>query len=40
VQIGTQSWMAENINIRTVINGRNNQTNNSTIEKFVMMMIR
>ncbi|NOX48770.1 MAG: hypothetical protein GXO89_17510 [Chlorobi bacterium] len=34
VQIGTQCWMAENLNIGTMINGSGNQTNNSTIEKY------
>ena len=34
VQIGTQCWMAENLNIGTVINGSGNQTNNGTIEKY------
>ncbi|RLD55104.1 MAG: hypothetical protein DRJ05_13490 [Bacteroidetes bacterium] len=34
VQIGTQCWMAENLNIGTMINGSNIQTDNSTIEKF------
>lgn len=34
VQIGTQCWMAENLNIGTMINGNSNQTNNSTIEKY------
>ena len=34
VQIGTQCWMAENLNIGTIQNGSNNQTNNSTIEKY------
>ena len=34
VQIGSQCWMAENLNIGTMINGSNNQTNNSTIEKY------
>jgi trimeric autotransporter adhesin len=34
VQIGTQCWMAENLNIGTVINGLSNQTNNATIEKY------
>ncbi len=34
VQIGTQCWMAENLNIGTMINGSSNQTNNSTIEKY------
>jgi len=34
VQIGTQCWMAENLNIGTMVNGSNNQTNNGTIEKY------
>jgi uncharacterized protein (TIGR02145 family) len=34
VQIGTQCWMAENLNIGTMINGSNNQMDNSTIEKY------
>ena len=34
VQIGTQCWMKENLNIGTRIDGVNNQTNNSTIEKY------
>ena len=34
VQIGTQCWMAENLNIGTMINGNLNQTNNGTIEKY------
>jgi uncharacterized protein (TIGR02145 family) len=34
VQIGTQCWMAKNLNIGTRIDGSGNQTNNSTIEKY------
>lgn len=34
VQIGSQCWMAENLNIGTFIDGSNNQTNNSIIEKY------
>ena len=34
VQIGTQCWMAENINIGTRIDGSGNQTDNATIEKY------
>ncbi|MCD4682135.1 MAG: hypothetical protein K8R86_02525, partial [Bacteroidales bacterium] len=34
VQIGTQCWMAENLNIGTMIYGTSNQTNNATIEKY------
>jgi uncharacterized protein (TIGR02145 family) len=34
VQIGTQCWMAQNLNIGTRINGSQNQTNNSIIEKY------
>lgn len=34
VQIGSQCWMSENLNIGTMINGSSSQTNNSTIEKY------
>lgn len=34
VQIGTQCWMKENLNIGTRINGSQNQTNNQVIEKY------
>ncbi len=34
VQIGTQCWMAENINIGSRIDGYINQSNNSIIEKY------
>jgi len=34
VEIGTQCWMAENLNIGTEINEVNNQTDNGTIEKY------
>jgi uncharacterized protein (TIGR02145 family) len=34
VQIGTQCWLKENLNIGTRINGSVNQTNNSIIEKY------
>ncbi|MFK5894799.1 MAG: fibrobacter succinogenes major paralogous domain-containing protein [Pseudomonadota bacterium] len=34
VQIGTQCWMAENLNIGTMVNGIDNQTDNGTIEKY------
>ncbi len=34
VQIGTQCWMAQNLNVGTMINGSNDQTDNSTIEKY------
>jgi len=34
VQIGTQCWMAENLNIGTMIQGMSTQTNNGTIEKY------
>ncbi len=34
VQIGTQCWMSENLNIGTMVNSSSNQTNNSTIEKY------
>lgn len=34
IQIGTQCWMAKNLNVGTMINGSSNQTNNATIEKY------
>jgi len=34
VQIGTQCWMAENLNIGTRIDGSSDQTDNSTLEKY------
>ncbi|MCD4678765.1 MAG: hypothetical protein K8S00_00110 [Bacteroidales bacterium] len=34
VQIGTQCWMAENLNVGTVISGSINQSDNGTLEKF------
>jgi uncharacterized protein (TIGR02145 family) len=34
VKIGDQIWMAENLNIGTLINGTQEQTNNGTIEKY------
>jgi uncharacterized protein (TIGR02145 family) len=34
VMIGSQIWMAENLNIGIRINGENNQTNNGIIEKY------
>lgn len=34
VQIGTQCWMAENLNLGTRINGSSGQTNNATLEKY------
>jgi uncharacterized protein (TIGR02145 family) len=34
VQIGTQCWMKQNLNIGTKIAGASNQTNNSIIEKY------
>ncbi|MCD4772442.1 MAG: T9SS type A sorting domain-containing protein [Bacteroidales bacterium] len=34
VLIGNQCWLKENLNVGTMINGSNNQTNNSTIEKY------
>lgn len=34
VQIGTQCWMAQNLNIGTRIAGSSSQTNNSIIEKY------
>jgi uncharacterized protein (TIGR02145 family) len=34
VQIGTQCWFAKNLNVGTMIQGANDQTNNSTMEKY------
>ncbi len=34
IQIGTQCWMVENLNIGTMITGSGNQTDNDTIEKY------
>ena len=34
IQIGTQCWLAGNLDVGTQINGSANQTNNSTIEKY------
>ena len=34
VTIGTQTWMAENLNFGTRIAGANNQTNNNILEKY------
>jgi len=34
VLIGDQCWMKENLNIGTMINGTQNQTNNSIVEKY------
>jgi len=34
VQIGSQCWMQENLNVGTRINGDTNQTNNAIIEKY------
>ena len=34
VQIGTQCWFKENLNVGTMINGSQDQTNNSVIEKY------
>jgi uncharacterized protein (TIGR02145 family) len=34
VQIGTQCWMAENLNVGTKVVGSKNQTNNGIIEKY------
>jgi uncharacterized protein (TIGR02145 family) len=34
IQIGTQCWFAKNLNVGTMIQGANDQTNNSTLEKY------
>jgi uncharacterized protein (TIGR02145 family) len=34
VQIGTQCWFQKNLNVGTMILGANDQTNNSTLEKY------
>jgi uncharacterized protein (TIGR02145 family) len=34
VQIGTQCWFQKNLNVGTMIQGANDQTNNSTLEKY------
>ncbi|MBK7214078.1 MAG: hypothetical protein IPH88_12420, partial [Bacteroidales bacterium] len=34
VQIGTQCWLKENLNVGTMINGQQQQTDNSVLEKF------
>lgn len=34
VQIGTQCWFSKNLNVGTMVNGNNDQTNNATIEKY------
>jgi uncharacterized protein (TIGR02145 family) len=34
IQIGTQCWFQENLNVGTKINGSQNQSNNSIIEKY------
>jgi uncharacterized protein (TIGR02145 family) len=34
VQIGTQCWFAKNLNVGTMIQEANDQTNNSTLEKY------
>jgi uncharacterized protein (TIGR02145 family) len=34
VQIGTQCWMAKNLNVGTMINGSADQVNNSNLEKY------
>jgi uncharacterized protein (TIGR02145 family) len=34
VQIGTQCWLKENLNVGTMITGSQNQTNNQVIEKY------
>lgn len=36
VTIGNQTWMAENLNIGTMINSRTNQTNNGVFEKYCL----
>ena len=34
VQIGTQCWLAKNLNVGSMLNGSGNQTNNGSIEKY------
>jgi len=34
LQIGTQCWLKENLNVGSMINGSQNQTNNQVIEKY------
>ena len=34
VQIGTQCWLKENLDVGTMVQGNQNQTNNGTIEKY------
>jgi uncharacterized protein (TIGR02145 family) len=34
VRIGTQCWLAKNLNVGSMINGSSNQTNNSSLEKY------
>lgn len=34
VQIGTQCWFSKNLNVGTMVNGNNDQTNNASIEKY------
>jgi uncharacterized protein (TIGR02145 family) len=34
VRIGTQCWLAKNLNVGSMINGASNQTNNSSLEKY------
>jgi uncharacterized protein (TIGR02145 family) len=34
VQVGSQCWLKENLNVGTMIDGSNEQTNNSLIEKY------
>jgi uncharacterized protein (TIGR02145 family) len=34
VQVGTQCWMAENLNIGTMIDGKSNQKENNILEKY------
>lgn len=34
VQIGTHCWFSKNLNVGTMVNGNNDQTNNASIEKY------